>query len=454
MRGTAAQHDKFVRMTTEPVGKLVTELAVPSIVSMLVTALYNIADTFFVGRLNTQSVAALGIVFAYMTLIQAISMFCGQGSGNYISRALGREETEGAGVMASVGLVSSVGTGLLLSFVGFIAMDPILHFFGSTPTILPFARDYFTYILIGAPFIMGCFTMNNQMRHQGNAMLSMIGIASGAVLNIALDPLLIFHFGMGVKGAGLATAISQAAGFFVMLSLSGKRGGIRIRLDNFRPSLTLYRDIAAGGLPSLARQGLLSIAAICLNQMAARYGDESVAAFSIVSRVTMIASAAMIGYGQGFQPVCGFNFGAGKFDRVRKAFRYGCIVSTIYCLFLAVLGFIFAGGLVSTFRADDAEVVRIGSRVLRFQCISFPLSGFVVMSNMYLQNIRRTWPAVIMASARQGIFFLPALFIGHWILGFLGLEIAQTVSDALSFCLAIPLCSSALKSMGKEPTTN
>ena len=188
--------------------------------------------------------------------------------------------------------------------------------------------------------------------------------------------------------------------------------------------------------------------------MAARYGDESVAAFSIVSRVAMIASAAMIGYGQGFQPVCGFNFGAGKFDRVRKAFRYGCIVSTIYCLFLAVLGFIFAGGLVSTFRADDAEVVRIGSRVLRFQCISFPLSGFVVMSNMYLQNIRRTWPAVIMASARQGIFFLPALFIGHWILGFLGLEIAQTVSDALSFCLAIPLCASALKSMGKEPTTN
>ena len=454
MRGTTAQHDKFVRMTTEPVGKLVTELAVPSIVSMLVTALYNIADTFFVGRLNTQSVAALGIVFAYMTLIQAISMFFGQGSGNYISRALGREETEGAGVMASVGLVSSVGTGLLLSFVGFILMDPILHFFGSTPTILPFARDYFTYILIGAPFIMGCFTMNNQMRHQGNAMLSMIGIASGAMLNIALDPLLIFHFGMGVKGAGLATAISQAAGFFVMLSLSGKRGGIRIRLDNFRPSLTLYRDIAAGGLPSLARQGLLSIAAICLNQMAARYGDESVAAFSIVSRVTMIASAAMIGYGQGFQPVCGFNFGAGKFDRVCKAFRYGCIVSTIYCLLLAVLGFIFAGGLVSTFRADDAEVVRIGSRVLRFQCISFPLSGFVVMSNMYLQNIRRTWPAVIMASARQGIFFLPALFIGHWILGFRGLEIAQTVSDALSFCLAIPLCSSALKSMGKEPTTN
>ncbi len=450
MRGTTAQHDKFVRMTTEPVGKLVTELAVPSIVSMLVTALYNIADTFFVGRLNTQSVAALGIVFAYMTLIQAISMFFGQGSGNYISRALGREETEGAGVMASVGLVSSVGTGLLLSFVGFIAMNPILHFFGSTPTILPFARDYFTYILIGAPFIMGCFTMNNQMRHQGNAMLSMIGIASGAVLNIALDPLLIFHFGMGVKGAGLATAISQAAGFFVMLSLSGKRGGIRIRLDNFRPSRALYRDIAAGGLPSLARQGLLSIAAICLNQMAARYGDESVAAFSIVSRVTMIASAAMIGYGQGFQPVCGFNYGAGHYSRVRAAFWHSVEVLTIYCSLLAVAGYVFATPLVALFVSHDTGVVQIGAEALRYQCLSFPLSGFIVMSNMYLQNIRRTVPAVIMASARHGIFFLPALFVGHWLLGLTGIEMAQAVADVISFVLAIPLSLHALRTMHRK----
>ena len=448
MAETAAQHKKFVKLTTEPVGRLVTQLAVPSIVSMLITALYNIVDTFFVGRLNTQSVAALGIVFAFMTLIQALSMFFGQGSGNYISRALGREETEGAGVMASVGLVSSILTGLVLSIAGFIFMDPFLRFFGSTETILPYARDYFTYILIGAPFIMGCFSMNNQMRHQGNALLSMIGIGSGAVLNMILDPVLIFGFGMGVKGAGLATAVSQAVGFVVMISLSGKRGGIEIHLSQFKPSLHLYKEIAAGGLPSLARQGLMSIAAICLNQMAARYGDESVAAFSVVSRVMMIASAAMIGYGQGFQPVCGFNFGARKFDRVRKAFRHGCVVSTVYCTMLAVLGLVFAEGIVSLFRADDPEVIRIGSRVMRFQCLSFPLTGFVVMSNMYLQNIRRTWPAVIMASARQGIFFLPALFFGHWVFGFLGIEMAQAVSDTLAFCLAIPLTASALRSMG------
>jgi putative MATE family efflux protein len=449
MAGTAAQRDKFIKMTTQPVGRLVTGLAIPSIVSMLISGIYNLVDTFFIGQINTPSVAALGIVFSYMALIQAVSMFFGQGAGNFISRALGRESAEEAEVMASVGLISSMGTGALMAVIGFIFMNPILRFFGSTETILPYASDYFTWILAGAPFIMGCFTMNNLMRHQGNALLSMIGIATGAVLNVALDPIFIFLFGLGIKGAGIATAISQFIGFFVMLALSGFRGGIPIRLNHFKPSLHLYREIAAGGLPSLARQGLLSVAAICLNQMASRYGDAAVASFSVVNRVTMLASAAMIGYGQGFQPVCGFNYGAGKFDRVRSAFRHSCIVSTIYCTALAALGFVFAKGIVSVFR-DDPDVIRIGSEVLRYQCISFPLTGIVVMANMFLQNIRKTWPAVIMASARQGIFFLPALIVGHLVLGFLGVEIAQAVADALSFILALPLCIYFLERLGRK----
>ena len=216
-------HEKYVRMTTRPVGSLVTKLAIPSIVSMLVSGIYNLADTFFIGQINTQSVAALGIVFSYMVLIQSVAIFFGQGSGNYISRALGRRETADAEEMAAVGLVSSVLTGIILAALSFILMRPILSLLGSTETIMPYARDYFRFILMGTPFIMGTFTLNNQMRHQGNALLSMIGIVSGAALNIILDPIMIFGFGLGIRGAGMATAISQAVGFLVILSMVGKR---------------------------------------------------------------------------------------------------------------------------------------------------------------------------------------------------------------------------------------
>ena len=443
--------EKYVRMTTLPVGRLVTEMAVPSIVSMLISGIYNLADTFFIGQINTQSVAAMGIVYAYMVLIQSMAIFFGQGSGNYISRALGRRETVDAEEMAAVGLGSSVLTGIILAGVSFLAMRPILSLLGSTETIMPYACDYFRFILIGTPFIMGTFTLNNQMRHQGNAMLSMIGIVSGAVLNIILDPILIFGFDLGIRGAGMATAISQIIGFIVILSMIGKRGSLPIRPHHFKPTLRRYHDISAGGLPSLARQGLMSLSAICLNQLASNYGDEAIAAFSIVSRIMMLACAAMIGYGQGFQPVCGFNYGAGLFDRVRRAFWHSCSVSTVYCTALALLGWFFAGPLVALFRADDPEVIRIGSEVLRFQCYSFPLTGFIVLANMYLQNIRKTIPAIIMASARQGIFFLPALYIGYAVWGFTGIEISQMLADICSFLFAVPVVLHALKAMDHQP---
>ena len=444
-------HEKYVRMTTLPVGGLVTQMAIPSIVSMLVSGIYNLADTFFIGQINTQSVAALGIVYSYMVLIQSMAIFFGQGSGNYISRALGRRETVDAEEMAAVGLGSSVLTGIILAAASFLAMRPILALLGSTETIMPYAVDYFQFILLGTPFIMGTFTLNNQMRHQGNAMLSMIGIVSGAVLNIILDPIFIFGLDLGIRGAGMATAISQIIGFFIILSMIGKRGSLPIRPKHFKPTLRRYRDISAGGLPSLARQGLMSLSAICLNQLASNYGDEAIAAFSIVSRIMMLACAAMIGYGQGFQPVCGFNYGAGLFDRVRKAFWHSCSVSTVYCTVLALLGWFLAAPLVSLFRADDPEVIRIGSEVLRYQCYSFPLTGFIVLANMYLQNIRKTIPAIIMASARQGIFFLPALFAGHALWGFTGIEISQALADVCSFLFAVPVVLHALKAMDHQP---
>ena len=443
------QQQKFEMMTTRPVGPLVTSLAIPAMVSMLVTAFYNLADTFFIGQINTQSVAALGIVFSYMTLIQAIAFYFGQGSGNFISRALGARRTEDAAEMAAVGFFSSLIAGTTIALAAFAFTDPLLRMFGSTPTILPYARVYLRSILPGTPFIMCCFTMNNQMRQQGNAHLAMIGIASGAVLNVALDPLLIFGAQLGIRGAGIATTVSQLVSFCIMLSLCGKSGGIRIRLGHFKPTATRYAEINAGGLPSLARQGLMSLAALSLNNVAGAYGDEAVAAFSVVTRIAMIASAAMIGYGQGFQPVCGFNYGAKRYDRVRAAFHHSLIVSTVYCLVLAVLGYIFAPGIIRVFRREDAEVVRLGSEVLRWQCLSFPLTGMVVMSNMFLQNIRKTVPAVLMATARQGLFFIPTLFAGRALLGWTGVEITQAVSDALAFLLSLPLTIPLLRRLAK-----
>lgn len=440
--------EKYIKMTTKPVGHLVGEFAIPSIVSMLITSIYSLVDTYFVGNIDTQSTAALGIVFSYMALVQAFSFFFGHGSGNYISRALGSRNTEGAGTMAACGFYTSILTGCAFAVLGFLFTRPILRFLGATETIMPAAIGYFRYILLGTPFIVGTFVLNNQMRLQGNAFMSMIGISIGAVLNVILDPIFIFALDMGVAGAGLATAISEAVSFFIMLSMTGMRGGIKIRLRNFRPSMPQYREIVAGGLPSLARQGLGCVAAICLNQMAGNYGDSAIAAFSIVNRVIIFVSSALIGFGQGFQPVCGFNFGAERYDRVRKAFWFSASVMTAYCIVFAATGILFAPGIVSIFRAGDAEVIRYGSIALRWQCAAFPLVGIIVLSNMYLQNIRRVIPAVVVAMSRQGIFFIPLLFILESLAGIDGLLVAQPISDVISFALALPLSIAALKSMG------
>lgn len=446
----SAQLQKYNKMTTASVGRLVTEMAVPAIVSMLITSFYNLADTFFIGRINTQSTAAIGIVFSYMAVIQAVSFFFGHGSGNFISRALGHRDTDSAETMASVGFFTLLIVSSSIAILSFAFMRPLLRLFGSTETIMPYAVSYFQYIIIGTPFITSCFLFNNQMRFQGNALMSMIGIASGAVLNIALDPILIFVCDMGIAGAGLATAVSQMFSFVVMLYLSGKRGGIRIKISRFRPTMRYYREIVSGGLPSLLRQGFMCLSMMCLNNVASRYGDAMVAAFSVVNRVMMFAYAAMVGYGQGFQPVCGFNYGAGLYHRVRKAFVHSVAVATLYSIVVAFFGIFFAEPIVTAFRADDAEVIEYGSRVLRYQCFLFPLAGYVVMTNMYLQNIRKTWSAAVLSAARQGIFLIPMIFIGDYLWGMYGVMIAQPIADLASFILALPLGIIAIRKMMRQ----
>lgn len=442
--------DKFARMTQAPVEGLVLRMAVPTIVIMLISAMYNMADTYFVSTIGTTATAAVGVSFSLMAIIQAVGFLFGHGAGNYISRELGARRLDRADKMAATGLITAMIAGVGIAVAGLCFLQPLAAALGSTPTILPHACEYLRYILLGAPWMAASLTLNNLLRFQGSAFFGMIGVTSGAILNVLLDPLFIFVFEMGVAGAGLATMISQFISFCLLLAGCSRGQNIRIRLSNFAPGFAAYKEILRGGFPSLCRQGLASVAAICLNQSAGRFGDAAIASMSIVQRVAMFAGAALVGYGQGFQPVCGFNYGAKLYGRVRRAFWF-CIKSSSGILAaLALAGFIYAEGIIGLFRGDDPDVMRMGTLALRLQCVTFPLMGWVILNNMMLQTIGKAGKASLLALARQGLFLLPFLFILTPRLGMLGIQLSQPAADLATFVLSVPLGVGVLREM-KEP---
>ena len=439
--------EKRKYLTEEKIPTLVLNMAVPSIISMLITSFYNMADTFFVGQIGTTATAAVGVIFPLMSIIQALGFTFGHGSGNYISRKLGQGEVEDAKKMAATGFVSALIAGAIFGLVGLIFLDGLVGILGATPTIAPYARQYAMYILIGTPFMASSLVLNNQLRFQGSAFFGMIGMGVGAVLNIALDPLFIFVLNMGVSGAALATILSQIVSFCLLLRGCTRGGNIAISLKNFSPSWARYKEIARGGTPSLFRQGLGSVATICLNFAAGIYGDAAIAGMSIVTRVLQFANSAIIGLGQGFQPVCGFNYGAKLYGRVRKAFWF--TVSLAFCVLLigSIVGIAFAPQIIAIFRKEDLEVIKIGALSLRLQCIFLPLSAFVVGSNMMLQTIGKPVKASISAAARTGLFFVPAILILPQFFGLLGVQMSQAVADLCSFVLCVPLAGTTLLEM-------
>ena len=444
------RQQKFDRMTKTPIPRLIGELAVPTIISMLVTSFYNMADTFFVGKINTSATAAVGIVFPMMALIQAFGFFCGHGSGNYISRQLGAHNFEDASKMSATGFVTAFVLGLGILVVGFLFTDPLLHIMGSTETILPYARSYMRIILIGAPYMTASLVLNNQLRFQGSAFYSMIGITTGAVLNIVLDPLFIFVLDMGVAGAALATIISQFVSFCLLIAGTFRGGNLRLNLRDFSPSLKYYQNIVKGGAPSLFRQGLGSFATVCLNLMAGPYGDAAIAAMSIVTRISQFAASVVIGFGQGFQPVCGFNYGAKLFKRVQEGFWFCVKFCTSVLLVAAVCGWIFSPNLIGIFLKTDPLVIEYGSQALRLQALTFPLVGWITIANMMLQTIGKTVKASLLAMSRQFLFFVPVILTLPGFLGILGVQLSQPIADFCSFLLAVPLSISVLREMSHE----
>ena len=446
----ASQEEKYRQMTEPPVSRLVCRLAVPCIISMLVTSFYNMADTYFVGMLKSNSATgAVGVVFSMMAIIQAVGFFFGQGSGTYISRELGKKNYEAASQMAATGFFSALGGGLLICILGQIFLEPLAYLLGSTDTILPYTKEYLSVILLGAPWMAASYVLNNQLRFQGSASYAMVGIVSGAVLNIALDPLLIFTLKLGVAGAGWATIISQFVSFCILLIGCSKGSNISIRVRNFRFRLHYYYMILRGGLPSLARQCLASIATICLNHAAQPFGDEAIAAMGVVQRIMMFGASAMLGFGQGFQPVCGFNYGARLYHRVKEGFWF-CVKGALgFLLTISILGYLFAPDLIGLFR-DDPKVIAIGAKALQFQCISFCFQSWIVMSNMMMQSIGRTVPATFLAVARQGLFFIPTVLILSSLFGLIGIQMAQMVADIVTMLCAVPMQLYVLRNLEKK----
>lgn len=443
--------EKYIQMTEAPVEKLICKLAAPTICSMLITSLYNMADTFFVSKINPSATGAVGVVFSLMAIIQAVGFFFGQGSGSYVSRQLGIHNQQEAEKMVSFGFFSALFSGILIMIAGLIFLEPLALVLGSTQTILPYSMDYLSIILIGTPYMTSSLVLNNQLRFQGNAFYAMIGLCSGGILNIILDPILIFSLNMGIKGAALATIISQFVSFCLLIIGTYRSDSINLRLKKYPFKAFYLREVFAGGFPSLSRQSIASVATICLNVLAGGYGDVAVAAMSVVSRVAMFANSAMIGFGQGFQPVCGFCYGAGLYKRVLKSYKFCVKSSFIILLVISILGLIFAPEIVLLFSKGNNDVLQIGTTALRYQCISFPLNSVIVITNMLLQVIRKPVRATILSVCRQGLVLIPVLLIFTHLFGLFGIEIAQPVSDSISAIISVILVVKVLKELKVSP---
>lgn len=438
--------ERYKYLTETPVPSLIIRLSVPSMISMIILAVYNAADTFFVGRISTEATAAVGLSFSMMAVIQAFGFFFGQGSGNPLSRSLGAGRHEEAEEMAATGLFLAIMTGLFFAIVPVIFITPLVKFLGARGNTVTDAIDYLRVIFLGSPAILSVFVLNNQLRYQGSAVWAMTGLLCGAVLNTIIDPIFIFTLGMGVTGAAVATIIGQIVSLILLLIGSSRGANIFPNPKKIRINRHYIMGIINGGIPALFRQGLAALATVILNRAAGLYGDAAIAGMSVTTRVMMFAGSLLIGFGQGYQPVCSFNYGAGKKERVRQGYFFCIRYGTIFLSVMSILCIVYAPKIIRFFR-DDSAVVAVGAVSLRFQALALPLMATIVISNMMLQAIGKGIKASITSSARSGIFFIPIILILSSTAGLFGVEISQAIADLLSIAISIPLAASELKKM-------
>lgn len=441
---TLAQYDK---MTKTPVARLVLILGVPTTVSMLITNIYNMADSYFVSKIDLSAGGATGVVFGLMAILQAFGFMFGHGAGSHISRLQGSQQNEKAHRYATTGFLWALGSGLLISVLGLCLLEPLMRLLGSTDTILPYAKDYAFYILLAAPAMTTGCVLNNILRYEGKAMLAMIGLTTGGILNIILDPILIFGCGMGIAGAGLATAISQYISFCILFSvfLLGKTQS-RISFRYVTKDIRVPFDIMLTGLPSLARQGLNSVSTMVLNTQAKLFGDAAIAAMGYVARTTSLVFCVGLGIGQGFQPVSGFNYGAKQYSRVKKASVFTLIFGMIFLGGIAGACFFLAPHIIGLFR-QEAEVIAIGSYALRIQCtflVALPVS---VVATMLFQSIGKSLPALVISCLQSGLIFIPLCVILTRLRGIVGIQWSQPLAYFASALVSLPMLLIFLKKL-------
>jgi putative MATE family efflux protein len=447
---TETSQQQYNRMTATPVHKLVVTLAVPTVISMLITNLYNLADTYFVSSLGTSASGATGVVFGLMAIIQAFGFMFGHGSGSNISRFLGSRDIHKARNYSAVAFYVSLLCGILICVLGLVFQTPLLRVLGSTTSILPYAKVYSTYILIAAPAMASGCVLNNILRYEGKATFAMVGLTSGSVLNILGDYLLIRVLGMGIRGAGIATAVSQYLSM-VILMYPFLRGKVQssIRPKHLHITGTALGSIIMVGMPSMMRQGLNSVSVMVLNLCAHTYGDAAIAAMSITSRIVMMMFCVSVGIGQGFQPVSAFNYGAKNYKRVREAFWFTCVLNVCIMSVATIGGLIFAKPLIMLFR-DDPDVIAIGTKALRLQSITLLLMPFSLCGNMLFQSIGKGLQGTILASMRSGVSFIPVLLILSHYFGILGIQLAQPIADVISVVVTIPFIVYFFRHLPKE----
>ena len=440
---------QFRRMTETPIPQLVLSLAAPTILSMLITSIYNLADTFFVGQISTSASGAVGVVSSLMAIIQALGFMLGHGAGTIISRSLGSRDTTAATRFASTSFFTALVFGVVLAVAGLGTLPHFMMLLGSTETILPHACAYARPILLAAPLMISSLVMNNILRYEGKASFAMIGLVTGGVLNIALDPLFMFVFGLGTAGAGIATALSQSISFCILLSmfLRGKTVS-QFRLSAVTREARDFGRILLGGAPSFGRQGLNSIGGMLLNLAARSYGDAAVAGMSIVSRIFMFIISVAIGVGQGLQPVASFNYGARKYRRVRQAAIF--TIEAAFCMLVVLVGLCWVNGdaLIRLFR-DDPAVTAVALPAFHYQCLAMLLHPIIVVANMTFQSVGASGRATFLACCRQGVFFIPLILILPRTHGLFGVEICQPIADVFTFLVSLPFLIAFLQQLGR-----
>ena len=442
---------QYNKMVKTPIKRLVLNLAIPTTISMLITAIYNIADTYFVAKLGASASGAVGVVFSFMAIIQAIGFTLGMGGGSYISALLGEKRDGEAQEVGSTAFYGAIFLGLLLMIFGLLFLRPLLTVLGATDTVLPYASDYARYIVIGAPIMTSSFVLNNLLRAEGKAKLAMIGLTTGGLLNMGLDPLLIHGFNMGISGAAIATLISQAVSFTILLSMFLFKKSI-IKLSIFRISRKayIYIEIIRIGFPSLCRQGFASLASILLNNQAGKYGgDPCLSAMTIISKISMVIFSVCLGIGQGYQPVNGYNYFSKNYKRCKEAMLFTFFVSTALMTFSSLLFFIFSKQVMNFF-IDDNDVIEIGKVALRYQCIALPLMPLNTICNMTFQSTRKKFKAALLSCLRQGLFFIPIIIIMPLVLNITGVITSQALADILTCLFSLPFFIAYIKEINNK----